>query len=385
MDELDDVLAAARVAQEQTKSDQRTGLSLRWVREAVATPLPPRADIVEGMLAPGELVVLGSLRGIGKSWLAQNGAILVGRGEGFLGGSLRVVRAARVLVCHGEIDDWEAARRWKMLTGAGHAPENVAETFDRWRVRAVRRRSSSGGSAEGSRWSESEEFVDAVLDGRVEETIAEHGFEVLIVDPWIVFYSGTENSNDEAEAALDKLRDLTLRYPLAVWITHHVGKATDVREPEDLWRGASRLADWASTRITLLPHYTERQAEQQGMTRQQARRYVDVRFLRRSTPTEDFSMRLDPETGWWERWIAPERVAEDRRIHLDLSDVVDALSAAGGAWRSNRQAASDLGVAEATARKLLAGAVHRGAIKTARGERGATIYRLPDGYLGDDR
>lgn len=361
----------------------RSALALRWLTEAIAEPPPEPPVLISGMMRAGELVVLGAPRAIGKSWLAKNAAVLLGRGEGYLGGALPVARPARVLLCHGEIDQWEASRRWRMLAGTDGPPERVAETFERWRLRTVRKRSSSGGSDDGSRWSESDEWIDAVLDSRLEETIAEHRFDVLIIDPWAVFFSGAENSNDEVEAALDKLRDLAMRHQCAVWILHHLGKATDAREPEDLWRGASRLADWASTRITLLPHYTEKQAEQQGMTRQQARRYVDVRFLRRSTPTDDFSMRLDAETGWWERWVAPEQAADARRIHLDISDVVDACRASGGAWTSQRKAADDLGISVTTAGKLLSSAVRHGAIETAPGERGATVYRLPAAHLAD--
>ena len=247
----------------------------------------------------------------------------------------------------------------------------------------ARRSSSGGGSDDGGSWSEIDEWVDAVLDPRVEETIVEHKIDVLIVDPWAVFYAGDENSNSQTEAALDKLRDLSLRHGLAIWLIHHFGKSTDAREPEDLWRGASRLADWASTRITLLPHWTEQQAARQGMTRQQSRRYVDVKFLRRSIPTDDFSMCFDPESGWWNRWMPPEAAADIRRTHLDVVDVVDACRAAGGQWASQRKAADDLGVAEATARKLLASAVRTGAIETSPGQRGATIYHLPGAHLED--
>ncbi len=312
LDEAVDCTLSLAGQGEQTKAT----LSLRWLRDAVGTPLPESPEYIAGMMRAGELCVLGAERGIGKSWFAKNAAVLLGQGDGYLGGTLRVLRPAKVLVCHDEIDAWEASRRWKMLTGTGEVPEGVAETFDRWRLRTVRKRSSAGGSDDGSRWSESDEWIDASLDGRLEQTIAAHGFEVVIIDPWAVYFSGSENSNDEVEAALDKLRDLALRYGVAILILHHLGKAIEAREPEDLWRGASRLADWASTRITLLRHYSERQAEQQGMTRQQARRYVDVKFLRRSTPTDDFSMKLNAETGWWERWIAPEQAADARRVHL---------------------------------------------------------------------
>jgi hypothetical protein len=361
-------------------------LTVRWARDAVAHPPPEPEEVIEGMLRLGELCVIGGPRAIGKSWAASNAGVLAARGTGYLFGQLRIVRAARVLIAQGEVDEWESFRRWAMLTGDEGPPDGVAETFDRWRIRTTRHRSSSsfGSKADGVQSHQSREWIDAVLDGRLEATIVEHGFEILVIDPWAVYFAGAENSNDEVEAALDKLRDLAMRYRLAIVIFHHIGKSTDVREPEDLWRGASRLADWASTRVTLLPHYTDKQAADQGMTREQARRYVDVRFLRRSVPTPDFSMVLDPATGWWSRWVAPQEAADSRRIHLDVPDIVDGLRKAGGAWSSQRKAADDLGLAQETARKLLASAMRAGAIEAVKGERGATIYRLPAAHLGDD-
>ena len=262
-----------------------------------------------------------------------------------------------------------------MLTGADGPPPGVAESFDRWRLRIVKQRTSARDEGGASGWSE--EWHDAALDPRLEATIAHERFGVLIIDPWAVFFAGNENSNDETEAALDKLRDLAMRYGLAVVILHHLGKGTDAREPEDLWRGASRLADWASTRVTLLPHYTERQAVEQGMTRAQARRYVDVHFLRRSTPTEDFSIVFDPETGWFSRWASPVEAAESRRIHMNPVDVAAACSQSGGSWPSVVTAADALGVSQGTARKLLAGAVRAGLLEPYTGPRGATGHRVP--------
>ena len=79
------------------------------------------------------------------------------------------------------------------------------------------------------------------------------------------------------------------------------------------------------------------------MTREQARRYVDVLFLRRSTPTPDFSMVLDPETCWWSCWVSsPEE--NSQKIKLSVKDIVDACRRAGGAWPSNVAAAAALGV-----------------------------------------
>ena len=353
-------------------------LAVRWAADAVLTPPLEPETLVEGMLRRGELAILGGPRAFGKSWFAANLAVLGARGEGLLGGTLRIARPFRSLIAQGEVDTWEAWRRWAMLTGECKFPDGIGETFDRWRLRVVRKRRASGGGADGSGWSESDEWIDAILDGRLEQTIAEYQFDVLVIDPWAVYFAGAENSNDETEAALDKLRDLAMRYSVAILILHHLGKATDVREPEDLWRGASRLADWASTRITLLPHWNEKQAGDQGMTRHQARRYVDLKFLRRSTPTEDFSMVLDSATGWWSRWTAPTDAAADaRRTHLDVPDVVNACRMAGGTWPSKKRAAEALGVSQQTAGNLLARAVRQGVIETAAGRRRATIYRLP--------
>lgn len=359
----------SRVAEIEERARSRSGLELRWAQDAVDDPPAEPPVLIDGFLRAGELAVLGAPRGIGKSWLAMNLAVLLGRGDGFLAGALPVRRRTRVLIAQGEVDPWESSRRWRMLTGEEGAPDGVAETFEHWRLRTVKRRSAT------------EEWVTASLDGRLEATVVEHGFEVLVIDPWRVYFAGGENSNDEVEAALAELRALSLRTGLAVVILHHLGKSTEAREPEDLWRGASRLADWASTRVTLLPHFTDRQAEAQGMTRQQARRYVDAKFLRRSTPTPDFSMLLDPETGWWSRWKAPAEAADARRTHLDVPDVVEALRASGGSWPSKKRAADALDLSQETAARLLAAAVRVGAIEAMPGERGATAYRLPGAHL----
>jgi hypothetical protein len=322
------------------------------------------------MLRAGELCVIGAPRAVGKSWFGMNLAVQLGRGHGLLAGTLPVKRSARVLYCQGEIDEWESSCRWQRLSGET-PPEGVVETFDPWRLRTVRRRSVwNAGSYED--WS------DARLDPRLEATIVEHGIEVLIIDPWAVYFAGNENSNDETEAALATLRELAMRHSVAIVIFHHFGKATDAREPEDHWRGASRLADWPSTRITIQAHYSPKQAEKQGMSRMQARRYVNVSFLRRSTPTEDFAMHLNTDTGWWEPWRPPEAAAAGRKIKIGTSDVVAALEAAGGWWPSTTVAAKALGVAVNTASKLLVVAEAAQVIECFHGLRGATGWQLVD-------
>ena len=347
-------------------------LEVRSVAATLANP-PPEPDVlVNGLLRRGEMCVFGAPRAVGKTWLGFNLAHLLGRGDGLFLGTLRVRQPARVLYCQGELDHWGSYDRWARIVGDQPVPE-VMETFDRWRLRTTRRRVTYQGDGVIT----SEEHIDAILDDRVERTIVEGGYDVLVIDPWKVYFAGNENSNDEVEAALDKLRDLVLRHGLTIVILTHVGKTTDVREPEDLWRGASRLADWASTRVTLMPHYTDQQAEAQGMTRQQARRYIDVRFLRRSAPTEDFSISWNAETGWWERWETPGH-DEDGEPKITLTDMINTCRKIGGIWPSRSAAAEALGVNIHKATKLLERAVLEGSLESFRGVRNAVGYRLPE-------
>jgi len=198
-------------------------------------------------------------RAIGKTWLGFNLATLLAEGSGQFLGRLEVRRHARTLYLQGELDEWGSAARWEQLTGIARPLPGVWESFDRARIRVHRRRVTQ--TVDGVTMSD--DFVDATLDGRLEATIVAHGIEVLVIDPWAVYFGGNENSNDEVEEALAKLRDLMLRLGVAVVILHHIRKGTNEGgEPEDLWRGASRLADWASTRVTLLPHFTARKARE---------------------------------------------------------------------------------------------------------------------------
>jgi hypothetical protein len=337
----------------------------------------PPTSLVDGLVNIGESVVLGAGRAVGKSWWGMDLVHLLTLGRGRFMGALTIQRPAKVLYCHGELDPWGAYDRWERLAGGQPLPPLLLETFERWRIRIVRQRVTGGPAM-------TTEFHEAVLDGRIEATIAALAIEVLIIDPWAVFYAGRENSNDEAEAALDKLRHLQLTYGVTVIVLHHFGKANDARDPEDLWRGASRLADWASTRVTLRPHFTDKQAREQGMSRHQARRYADVTILRRSAaPTDDFSIAWNPETGQWVRWRSPQDAAEGQRAHLYPVDVAHQCPHDG--WPSMRAAAAALNVSPSTAGHLLEQAKAAGLIQEYDGPRRARAFRLSNRLFGTDR
>lgn len=347
---------------------------LHWVGKVLDNPPPEPPVLIDSFMRAGELVVVAGPRGMSKSRLMFTlaGRLEYGANDTFLG--LAVRHRARVLILQGELDPWASTQRWRVLFG-GDRPEGIAEIFApvRLRVREVRR------TVPGVDGPRTETFHEGELDERVEEAIAAHGFDVLVLDPWASFFAGNENSNDEAEAGLSQLRALALTYGTAIVVVHHLGKANDVRDPEDLWRGASRLADWASTRVTMLPHYSPSAAADAGLTKQQARQFIDLHFLRRHEPLDDFSVQVSDE-GVFSRWDPPADEGAGFSGHLTPDDVGRAAVANGG-FRSIADAARELGVTDRTARRVLDQAVEAGVLVADQSPHGPSkAYRLSDIY-----
>lgn len=350
-------------------------LRVRWVPDLVHAMPPEPPEIFGGWLRCGELGALAAPRAIGKTWWTYDGATLAAAGpEGFngithLGGHLPVMRKSSVLILQGELDEWGSAQRWQTLTMGGMAGPlpGVFESFERTRFRVVRSRVHD---EDGTH-----DFVQGRIDGPLEETIEEYGIDLVIVDPWAVYFAGNENSNDEAEAALELLRGITLRTGVAWLIVHHItGKMerSTWTEPEDLWRGATRLADWASTRTTILPHYTKAQADEMNLDRKEARRYADVHILRRGEPTPDFHCRRGDD-GWWRAWDPASNP------HADLGRLVKALQSVGGSFASMEEARRVLGMARESAEVLIDHGVQAGLVERFGLSRNAKAVRLVDG------
>lgn len=310
-------------------------MAIRWTDTYTTDPPPAEDPVIEGLLNAGEFMVVGAERGIGKTWLNYNIASVLTTG-GALFGRLPVPRPRKVLVLQGELDETQAAIRWQMLHPAGPFDTDgselphIAESFDPVRFRVVRRRHTYRGPDD----SFSDEYLDASIDERLEATIVALGIEVVVVDPWAVFFSGNESSNDEVEAVLSKLREIGMRNRVAWIISHHFGKGREVAEKEDLWRGASRLADWAANRVTITRHYSDKKATERGLSRREARRYADLHFLRRGAPLDDFSVHLGLD-GWWHEWAD-----EDDQVVTGTHDteLLDALNV-HGVFTSNTDAA----------------------------------------------
>ena len=356
---------------------KRHPLAVVAVRDLLETPPPKPPELVPGLARVGEIIGLAGPRSFAKSWWWANLAYLADRGEGSFLGTFGIRERTNTLLCHGEGADWAGVDRWLRM-GAYGRDCGVLECRDRWRIRVTKRRVAQLVRDEHGSETITDEFPTAILDERLEELIVEYGIGLCVIDPWAVYYSGPENDNDAVEAAIDTVRDLARRRQVAFGIPHHTTGKADYREPEDAWRGATRLADSVDVRITLLPHYTEQQWRKQGMTRQQARRYVDVRFLvRNGPPVDDFSIVFDATNGWWSRWATPGGEGVGAKVALEAQDVADRLAADGGRWPSVAKAAAALGLAEATTRRLLAEAHRAGLVEEYEGPRGAKGTCLP--------
>jgi len=350
-------------------------LEVRYIADTLADPPIAPPVLVDGMLRQGELCVIGAPRASGKSWLAMNLAALVARGDGYLFGTLQVRHSVPVLLCHGETPAWMASERWADLLD-GRAPGPLAESFDPWRLGAVRTRHQFRSEDDSTSWSE--EATEGRLDERLRRAVEEHGVRLVVIDPWATYFTGAESSNDETEAALDRLRELAEATGTAVVIVHHLGKATYSRDPEDLWRGASRLADAASTRVTLLPRYSDEEAIELGLRLDEARRHMRVRFLRRERPTPGFTAVLG-EDGWWCRVKDDEAVASETKgatSHLSAEEVVVALRVDGGRWASLQAAAKALGLSKEATRAAIERAVAAGLVVEEAGRGGARSFAL---------
>lgn len=366
--------ADAEDLDDQAEEPARPSVEVYWADEVAADPPPPIDELVTNLVAVGEITVFGAPRAMGKTWatMALAEAVSAGRGRLFGSEHFDVDRSATVMYLQGELGRTSSHVRWNLATGG--KPPHVAEVFERLRVKTTARRISQ--AADGVTWTDEESV--ATIDHRLEPLLAELGVELLVVDPWATYFAGNENSNDEVEAAIDAITQMARRVGCAVWIVHHISaKAThgNLAEPEDLWRGASRLADAVATRVTLLPHFTPAKARELGLDRFQARRYGDLHVLARNGPPVPV-VHTQLDRFEWAAW-EPVNPEGGRPPVLSDRDVVDALR--DGPITSKRRLMDALDVgSHATLNRHLERLIELGVVVVEDGPKRSNIYRLVD-------
>ncbi len=335
-------------------------------------PPEPIDELVTNLIGRGELTVLGAPRAMGKTWATMQLASMCAKGEGSMFGSdsLRVTQPATVVYLQGELGRSGSYGRWRLATNG--RPPHVAEVFERLRVRVTSTRTTQ--TIEGV--TTSDEISHALIDHRLEPLLTELGADLLVIDPWATYFGGQENSNDETEAAVDALTQMVRRVDCAGWIVHHItAKAThgNLAEPEDLWRGASRLADAVATRVTMLPHYTPAKAKELGLDRFQARTYGDVHILQRNGPPIPV-IHTQLEAFRWGSWTPPDS-GGGRPPALHVDDIIGLLSESDDPITKSYMART-LGVSRSTLDDRVGRLIQMGIVEVSRGERNALTVSL---------
>lgn len=367
---VDDGPEANDTPAEDGKPEKRL-LTIRWVTDAVEAPPPEPDAIVTNLIRRGEITVMGAPRAIGKTWASLNLAHMAAKGEGLLFGSqhFEITAPFTVMYLQGELGPWGSAKRWQMVSGG--KPAAIAEVFDRCRIKVVTRRVTA--NYEGT--TVADQHIDVSVDDRIEATIEEIGADLVVLDPWATYYSGNENSNDEVEAAVGAITDIARRTDTAWFIVHHISAKTqhsNLAEPEDLWRGASRLADAVSTRLTMLPYYTAKKAEEAGLDRVTARNFVTLHTLERNGPSVPTQW-AERDLCWWRTWTPP---AIGRPPALSDQTILDALR--DGPVSSKTELAKLCGVSRPAINPHVDRLVNNGEIVLEPGPNRTQVIRLPE-------
>lgn len=336
---------------------------------------PPEVDhLVTNLVSRGDLTVIGAPRALGKTWATMQLADICTRGDGRMFGAeqLTATAPATVVYLQGELGRRGSFDRWRLATGGN--PPHVAEVFERLQVKVTSTRVTSVEDG----MTLADEYQRAIVDHRLEPLLEAVEADLLIIDPWATYYSGDENSNDQTEAAIDALTQMIRRVGCAGWIVHHITNKTthgNGAEPEDLWRGASRLADAVATRVTMLPHYSPARVKELGLDRFEARRFADVHIMQRNGPPIPV-LHTQRQGFTWEAWEGDDeesKVGRPEAIHD--RDVTRALNALGGAANISR-IAGWLDVSRPTVVRRMDRLMALGVVTEQAGERGSKLFVL---------
>jgi len=192
--------------------------------------------------------------------------------------------------------------------------------------------------------------------------------DVVIFDPFLPFFGGDENSNQDVRHVLDSVKfEIAQQCDCAIIITDHIAKSDPGEGPRA--RGAGAKVDWSSLVINLSP-YNIREEERGQLIA------ADVTKMRYGwIPSSPFILRRHSRSLRHSIW-APEHnssVEPIRQLILEGGGQVDSQG------RMLELICNHFNVGERVARRILASAVEQG-IETDTGPYNSIIYRLPGGY-----
>ena len=176
---------------------------------------PPLTFLVDGLLARGQLAVLGGRAKSGKSWLVAQLAQALDTGRPFLG---RAVTPARALYL--PLED----KRARLKRRAGLLGWTPATTTFRYKIPLL----NDGDGQVGPGL----QLIDQVA----------RDFDVILIDTLIATLDGkvSENDNTSMGAIINALADIAHAAPCAIVVVHHTSKGMS-DDVFNLLRGASAI------------------------------------------------------------------------------------------------------------------------------------------------
>lgn len=293
------------------------------VAALLAQPPEPLDFLVNGLLARGQLAMLGGRPKSGKSWLVLQLAQAVDSGRSFLG---RATNHGRVLYAALEDGRRRFAERCRALDWQ---PDESAVVF-----RLANFNSTAGDPGPGLE--------------QVREAAAE--FDLIIIDTLLPTLNGriSENDNTAMGAIVNELARIAHTGRCAVLLVHHTNKGNAEDDKFLLLRGASALRGAYDLGMLL----DRRPAEQEAILHLEARDFNVTNLTIRQA---------QGGAGW-------ELVGEGNIIrHIRAGrKVVEALEELGEA--TAEELAKHLGVSRQTVHKQLGRAERDGLVTRAQGE-----------------
>jgi AAA domain len=227
--------------------------------------IPRRQWIVPGLLLRRNVTILVAPPGSGKSLLTLQLALMMSTAMTWNGWKPRC--AAKTLVINAEDDNDEMRRR---LYAAVEEMKLTATDELRERVAIAE---APGKIIIAKADSRTKTVIATPLVDQLVQTVLDHKFDVLVVDPFAETFEGDENSNSELKWAAVLWREIARRTNAAVMLVHHTRKFGAEAGDMDSARGGGALVGVARIVSTLFA-MTEEEAVVYGVTSEERHQYL---------------------------------------------------------------------------------------------------------------
>jgi RecA-family ATPase len=320
----------------------------------------------DALLVRGECLMIPGTGGVGKTLLLDALAFNLVTGETFL--KWQVQKALKVLIYQAELPAAYYQKRLQPLFDVyALGDPQKAELINENLFIAEMHRPFSISGDEADITGAGTGFSTIIPD------IESLKIDVVIIDPFLSFFRGNENDNNEVRRALDNIkREVAEKYQCGLIISDHMPKyAGSEKNVEQAYsmRGASAKRDWAASVVALTKmktpdgqHGTFIQATVDKM------RYGKMPKNPFSLRRDDFSFRHDLIKN------------NDIPLH-DIARILDEAGNDKSKRDINKAVAEAFSISDHEARNLIESAVEDNWIVTSPGKNRAIIHSLGERYF----